>query len=261
MDCLTHHTLKVWLALVSLIALFFTSQSLSAGPWLTDYQTAKATARQENKLVLIDFTGSDWCGWCMRLKAEVFDQPEFASYAAQNLVLLEVDFPKNKMVSDTILNANHALAQQYQVRGYPTLVILNAQGTEVGRTGYRPGGPKAFIAALQQMGGKAPSAPTLPPQTATAEKTAPPTMSIFPWMNGHARAPKPADEELRLKSISGTPKKRVALINNETLGVGDNVRVPMGEKTVRVHCLEIREQSVLIRVDSEEKDRELRLGK
>ena len=64
--------------------------------WLTDTKTALEKARQENKAVLLDFTGSDWCGWCMKLKSEVFDQPEFAQFAQANLVLVEVDFPKRK---------------------------------------------------------------------------------------------------------------------------------------------------------------------
>lgn len=252
--------LKGWMTLAGSLALLLAPLGLSANNWLTDFQTAKDRARQENKLVLIDFTGSDWCGWCMRLKSEVFDQPEFISYAAQNLILLEIDFPRKKNMTGAQLSANQALAKQYHVEGYPTLVVLNPKGDEVGRTGYRPGGPKALIAALQQMGGRPASAPSAPPQTAATEKPAP-VKSIFPWMNGNARAPKSADEELRLKSISGPPKRRVALINNETLAAGDDARVSVGDKTVRVYCLEIRDNSVLIRVDAEDKDRELKLGK
>lgn len=247
------------MALLCSIALIGTSSALSAGPWFTDFQAAKDRARQENKMLLVDFTGSDWCGWCIRLRGEVFDQPEFAAYAAQNLVLLEVDFPKRKSLSESQLSANKALAQQYQIQGYPTLVVLNSRGDEIGRTGYRPGGPKSLIAALQQMAGKPATAPSSPPATVAAEQPTP-SKSIFPWMNGNARAPKAAEEELRLKGISGPPRRRVALINNETLAIGDDARVPVGDKIVRVHCLEIREKSVLIRVDSEEADRELLLG-
>src|SRR6266581_5344317 len=67
-----------------------------AAEWLTDVPAAQEQAAAENKLVLLNFTGSDWCGWCMKLKAEVFSQPEFEDYANKNLVLVEIDFPKRK---------------------------------------------------------------------------------------------------------------------------------------------------------------------
>jgi|JI10StandDraft_1071094.scaffolds.fasta_scaffold297514_2 thiol-disulfide isomerase/thioredoxin len=266
MESRKHRLLQVWMALAGALALWGTTLPLCANQWLTDYPAAKAQARQQNKLVLINFTGSDWCGWCMRLKEEVFDQPEFRAYAAQNLVLLEVDIPKKKSLSEAQLSANQALVGRYNAQGKPTLVVLGPNGDEIGRTGYRPGGPKPLIAALQQMSGKPASAPTGQPHLATAEKTAPtaPAPSgkqLLPWVTGNARASKPPEDDLRLKSISGPPKRRVALINNETLAAGDDVRVGVGNKTVRVHCIEIRDTSVIIRVDSEEQDRELRLSR
>src|SRR5882672_6835374 len=67
--------------------------------WLTDAKKAQEQAKAEKKLVLLDFTGSDWCGWCIRLNKEVFSKPEFQDYAAKNLVLVEVDFPRSKTQS------------------------------------------------------------------------------------------------------------------------------------------------------------------
>lgn len=83
------------------------------GPaWLTDAAKAQAQAKAEKKLVLLDFTGSDWCGWCIKLNKEVFSKPEFAEYAKKNLVLVEVDFPRRKKLSPAQNKANHPKAWQ-----------------------------------------------------------------------------------------------------------------------------------------------------
>jgi thioredoxin-related protein len=119
--------------------------------WLTDYNTAKAQAKTDNKLVLLDFTGSDWCGWCKRLNAEVFSKPQFQEYAAKNLVLVELDFPRHKQQSEAVKKQNGELASQYQIEGFPTVIVLNAAGKKVGELGYMQGGPEAFIAALEQL--------------------------------------------------------------------------------------------------------------
>ena len=114
--------------------------------WTTDTSAALAKAKTENKLVLLDFTGSDWCGWCIKFKKEALDTPEFHDYAANNLVLVEVDFPRRKQQSAELKKANKALAQKYNITGYPTFVVLNKDGKEIGRQdGYEPGGAKAFI--------------------------------------------------------------------------------------------------------------------
>jgi protein disulfide-isomerase len=127
--------------------------NLQADPatWLTDAKKAQEQAKKENKLVLLDFTGSDWCGWCIKLNKEVFSQPEFAQYAKTNLVLVEVDFPRKKRQSPELKKANEALSDKYGIEGYPTIIVLNGDGKKVGNLGYIPGGPKAFIAKLEGM--------------------------------------------------------------------------------------------------------------
>ena len=111
---------------------------------------AQAKAKAENKLVLIDFTGSDWCGWCIKLDKEVFSTPEFKEYAEKNLVLVEMDFPPKKPQSAELKKANAELKTKYNVKGYPTIVVLDKDGKEIGRQpGYAEGGPKAFIARLE----------------------------------------------------------------------------------------------------------------
>jgi thioredoxin-related protein len=134
--------------LISLLA----ATVMAADPaWLTDYAAAKAKAKADNKLMLLDFTGSDWCGWCKRLNVEVFSQPQFQEYAAKNLVLVELDFPRWKEQSDTVKKQNRQLAAEYQIEGFPTLIVLNREGKKVGILGYMEGGPAVFIAALEKI--------------------------------------------------------------------------------------------------------------
>jgi protein disulfide-isomerase len=103
---------------------------LSAADWQTDYDKALQTARAENKRVLLDFTGSDWCGPCIQLKQRVFSRPEFISYAEKNLVLVEIDYPQRKKQSDSLVKQNERLAKQYgtEEKGFPTLVLLDPAG-------------------------------------------------------------------------------------------------------------------------------------
>jgi thioredoxin-related protein len=121
----------------------------AGGNWLTSVPDAKTQAQKESKLVLLDFTGSDWCGWCKKLDAEVFSKPEFEAYAKKNLVLVEVDFPAKKAQSDALKAANKALQEKFKVGGYPTLVVMKPDGTVVWQQeGYLEGGPSAMIAKL-----------------------------------------------------------------------------------------------------------------
>lgn len=120
-------------------------------PWTTDLPKAQAKAKAENKLVMLDFTGSDWCGWCIKLNKEVFSTPEFVAYAQKNLVPVEVDFPNKKKQSAELKKANNALQKKYGIEGYPTIIVLNGDGKKVGELGYMPGGPKPFIAELEKL--------------------------------------------------------------------------------------------------------------
>ena len=121
--------------------------------WLTDLPKAHAQAKAENKIVLLDFTGSDWCGWCIKFDKDTLSTPKFAEYAKAHLELVVVDFPNKKPQSDALKAANKALGEKYKVDGYPTFVVLNGDGKEIGRqVGYAPGGPEAFIAKLEKFG-------------------------------------------------------------------------------------------------------------
>lgn len=133
-----------------LAATVFWQVNAAEATWLTDLPKAEVQAKAENKIVLMDFTGLDWCGWCIKFKKEVLDTTEFQAYAAKNVVLVELDYPHTKPQSDDVKKANAALKAQYDVHGFPTLIVLNQNGKEIGRqVGYSKGGPKAFIAKLE----------------------------------------------------------------------------------------------------------------
>jgi len=127
------------------------SAALAADGWGDNLDKAQAQARAEKKLLLLDFTGSDWCPWCIKLDNEVFSQAGFKDYAAKNLVLLEVDFPQTKPQSGALKAQNTRLQSKYKIQGYPTVIVLNSQGDKVGELGYQPGGPQAFIAELEKL--------------------------------------------------------------------------------------------------------------
>ena len=119
--------------------------------WLSSVPQAMAQARRENKLILLDFTGSDWCGWCKKLDADTFSKPEFIDWAKMNLVLVQVDFPAQKKLAADLVKANDALKTKYKITGYPTLIVLKSDGTVVwNQVGYMEGGPAAVIAKLNE---------------------------------------------------------------------------------------------------------------
>ena len=139
------------LLLVGTIVFLLTTFGRAEANWLTNYDEAKTKAKSDNKFLLLDFTGSDWCGWCKRLNAEVFSKPQFQDYAAKNLVLVELDFPKAKPQTEEVKKQNMQLASQYRIEGFPTIVVLNADGQKIGELGYMEGGAEAFIAAIEKL--------------------------------------------------------------------------------------------------------------
>lgn len=123
--------------------------------WREDFPGALRQAHTDNKMVLLDFTGSDWCPWCIKFDKDILSTPKFSSYAAQKLELVRLDFPRSTSQPDDLKRANAALAKQFGVDGYPTYVLLNSAGRELGRqVGYLEGGPDAFIAELEKFGGR-----------------------------------------------------------------------------------------------------------
>lgn len=121
--------------------------------WTDDATAALAKAKSENKVVLLDFTGSDWCIWCKRLDAEVFSKGEFTTYAEKNLVLVKVDFPRALKQTSAVRRQNQGLADKYKIEGYPTIVLLNSTGEKIGQLGYIEGGTKAWLAEMRKITG------------------------------------------------------------------------------------------------------------
>lgn len=119
--------------------------------WGTDYAAALSEAKGQNRRVFLFFTGSDWCGWCMRLQKEILTTPEFASYASDNLVLVELDFPQKKRLPAPVKSQNEALARKYGIEGFPTVIVLDGSGRKVGQLGYQEGGPAPFVKALKSL--------------------------------------------------------------------------------------------------------------
>lgn len=130
------------------------AQYLASQPpqWGTDLPAALNWARSENKCVLMDFTGSDWCPWCIKLDQEVFSSPQFATFANAKLLLVRVDFPHNSPQSEDLRQANNALARRFDVDGYPTCILLDSSGRELGRmVGYPEGGADAFVGKFNDL--------------------------------------------------------------------------------------------------------------
>jgi protein disulfide-isomerase len=137
---------------VMLTATVFWQVNAADSVWLTDLPKAQAQAKAENKIVLVDFSGSDWCPDCIELKKKVFDTKRFQAYAAVNVVLVDVDFPDKKAQSDDLKKSNAGLKDKYGVEGFPTLIVLDSTGKEIGRkTGYNGSSPDAFIEDLEKF--------------------------------------------------------------------------------------------------------------
>jgi protein disulfide-isomerase len=148
---------KLLVRLLTLTTVFAVSAcaAFAAAGWDDDYDKALAKAKAEKKMVLLDFTGSDWCGWCVKLDKDIFSTPDFKAYAKDNLVLVELDFPNKKQQSEKLKAQNQKLKSEFGVKGFPTIVVLNSEGKKVGElVGYTPGGPSAFIAKVNELKGK-----------------------------------------------------------------------------------------------------------
>lgn len=142
--------MKKILMSVLLAGTFLTAQA--ADNWLTDLPKAKEIAQKENKAILIDFTGSDWCPPCMKLKKDVLSTSEFEEFAKKNLVLVEIDFPNKKEQSDELKAANEKLKNQYKIEGFPTILVLDAKGNKLGEeVGYGGENPKEYIKKIEGM--------------------------------------------------------------------------------------------------------------
>ncbi|ESU21648.1 thioredoxin family protein [Flavobacterium cauense R2A-7] len=147
-----------------LIVLLLTFGSLAVSAqdseltWHTNIDKAMAISNKEKKPLMLFFTGSDWCGWCIRLQKEVFFKKEFVKWAKDNVVLVELDFPRNKQLEPSLQQQNYSLQNAFRVQGYPTVWFVNSETkegktnfTQLGSTGYVAGGPEAWISGANQI--------------------------------------------------------------------------------------------------------------
>ena len=121
--------------------------------WTTNYEEAIEQSRSSSKPILLFFTGSDWCGWCHKLEKEVLNTPEFAQEAGNQFIFVTVDFPLYKPADSKTAEQNKRLQKKYDVKGFPTLVIIDKNEQTIGTTGYRPGGARAYADYLLKMVG------------------------------------------------------------------------------------------------------------
>ncbi|PKB17120.1 thioredoxin family protein [Flavobacterium sp. 5] len=155
---------------VVLIAFFFIGISVSQAQelkWYTDVKEAITVSNKEKKPLMLFFTGSDWCGWCIRLQKEVLTTPEFSKWAKESVVLVELDFPRRTQQDSIVKKQNNELQQVFGIQGFPTVYFARATVKDgktnfegLGSTGYVAGGPAAWIAT---------AAPFVPKPVSTAK--------------------------------------------------------------------------------------------
>ena len=151
--------MKQFLLLI-IIALSQTKNAQSVDlNWHTDLSKAVSISINEKKPIMLFFTGSDWCGWCIRLKKEVFNHEKFKVWSDDNIILVELDFPRRKKLEPNILNQNRELARIFGVSGYPTCWLVEPQILEnskvnfmkLGKLGYVAGGTDKWISVAKKF--------------------------------------------------------------------------------------------------------------
>ena len=142
--------MKIRLLLLAVLTL--AAPVARGGDWPTDYEQALTTAKESKKCVLMNFTGSDWCGPCIMMHKLVFSKPAFTEFAQKNLVLLHVDFPMRHAIPDALKAQNDHLMEKYHVEQFPTVILLSPDGKVLGQlTGYSGEGPAEVIAWVEKL--------------------------------------------------------------------------------------------------------------
>ncbi len=138
-------------AAIPALVLSLAPATRAAEGWITSFDDAKATAAKDHKDILMDFTGSDWCGWCIKLQKEVFTLDAFKNESPKHFVMLELDFPQKKELAKDLKAQNEKLQETYAIEGFPTILLTDAKGRPYAKTGYMPGGPEAYNKHLNDL--------------------------------------------------------------------------------------------------------------
>jgi thiol-disulfide isomerase/thioredoxin len=192
-------------------------------PWVRDWNAALAEAKKDGKDLLIDFTGSDWCGWCKRLDAEVFGQAAFLEKATKQFVMVFLDFPRDPELKKAVVDAklNERLNKEFGVQGFPTIVLATAEGLPYARTGYRDGGPEGYLTHLDELRASGDKVKALVAKGKTDMAAFKPgfevlaeggflTVPAYAWTLDHVAA-KDADGALGLKPLAARVQEEGAL--------------------------------------------------
>lgn len=147
---------KISLFLLSILSLFVMTAEAANGHgsirWFTNYQEALSNARSSSKPLVLFFTGSDWCTWCIKLEQEALDTPDFAAIAGDKFVFVKLDFPRSSPLPPDLDAQNKDLQRRFNIRGYPTIVVVDPQQERaIGTTGYRQGGGRQFALHLLSL--------------------------------------------------------------------------------------------------------------
>lgn len=132
------------IAFLAIYSVTFAQTEESKLTWYTEFEKANEVSKATQKPIFAFFTGSDWCGWCHKLQRDVFAKEEFIAWAEKNVVLLELDFPRNKQLPEQLVQQNYSLAQFFKVQGYPSIWMFYASKDEKS--------DKVMINALGQLG-------------------------------------------------------------------------------------------------------------
>ena len=252
--------MKVKELLVAGIAGWLLQSTVLAQNWTTDFAKAQVTAKEQDRAVFLFFTGSDWCGWCKKLDREILSTPEFTSFAAENLVLVKIDFPRYAPLPPEQALANQQLSARFSVAGYPSVYIVGKDGKVAGQLGYMEGGPASFIKQITSFtgpnwraGASSPAAPAKP-NIAAATPPAPPPF------NGAQLMPPKRFNDLQITGIIGTKKRPLILINNRAFEVGETAHVRVRDREILVTCKEIRAKSALVLTEGSQAPTEIFLA-
>jgi protein disulfide-isomerase len=143
--------MKKILSCIGMFVILTGSVWAAGNAWMTDMDNAMKLSAKTGKPILADFSGSDWCGWCIKLDREVFSKKVFLDYAKKNLILVMLDFPRRKSQSSKLTSQNKKLMTKYKVRGFPTVLLLDSKGKVIATTGYRRGGAKKYVEHLEKL--------------------------------------------------------------------------------------------------------------